>query len=83
MEGGTGSPEVLLTASKRSGQTSKQVPHLMHSSCSCYARTVKSRHGRLELFDGRVPVFPSWVPHPPYREPSPHPGILKAPIRVE
>ena len=33
MGGGTGSsPEIFITASKRWGQTSKQVPHRMHSS---------------------------------------------------
>ena len=32
IEGGTGSPEILSTAPKRGGQTSKQVPHLIHLS---------------------------------------------------
>jgi hypothetical protein len=31
---GTGSPEILNTALKRSGQTSKQTPHLVHFSWS-------------------------------------------------
>jgi hypothetical protein len=30
--GGTGVPEILVTAPKRGGQASKQVPHLMHFS---------------------------------------------------
>jgi hypothetical protein len=30
--GGTGSPEIFLTAPKRGGQASKQVPHFMHFS---------------------------------------------------
>ena len=31
---GTGTPEILLTALKRGGQTSRQVPHLIHLSWS-------------------------------------------------
>ena len=34
MGGGTGSPETLLTASKREGHTSKQMPHASHFSWS-------------------------------------------------
>jgi hypothetical protein len=30
--GGTGPPDILFTAPKRGGQTSKQVPHFMHAS---------------------------------------------------
>src|SRR5512139_289646 len=32
--GGTGPPEIFVTAPNRGGQTSKQVPHLIHFSCS-------------------------------------------------
>jgi hypothetical protein len=34
MGGGTGAPEILMTASKREGHTSKQMPHASHFSWS-------------------------------------------------